>query len=602
MSDSPSDNGRPDFFNYTDDALTGSIAHAIRQNNKNTLLQLLKKRKRNPLPLPADNRRWTALHVAASRPEYKDCLELLFEYRDSILIDINDQTFEGETPLYIACVNGCEDSVEILLQNGCDPYKKTLENDTALLAAVANGSLKIVESLLNYPENINQPDMQGLTPLHLAALYGYLEISNILLEKGADIRSKDLYHHLPLHLACQNNYFDVARLLLKSDLTTINYPNDAGITPLMFAVENCDMKVVRFLLENGAKTDTCDKKGRMALHFAAYRGNAELLQFVLQSTDASSIEQCVSNIPNVLKAEQTLFSLTCCAIYSENVECLEILISSKLSKNILKTPHVERDGCFCVIYSPLAYLFKTISEPNDELLNAYLQLLLKHKITMLDEFFKTFQIKWPQRELRFIHPFFYIIDFKRPIFKQHLYLNLLIANGVNIDYCLQCYHDNSQPFPTFTDYKHYYEPLDSAIFFKEVEILKLLISTSVILEPNIVSVQFNPIPNIFTYSRCMMFEKLEEYREIFQYLISLKPVYFTQFQLRGRDDQTDLPRYPYSTIQEEFSKSTLQQLCRTVIRQHLREYTLEDNLRNFKRKIMELPLPTSLKDYLLFKE
>lgn len=579
MSDPSSDDTSPDFFNYTDGALTGSISQAIRQNDTNTLRQLLKKRKKNPLPLSADNRKWTALHVAASKPQFKECLELLIEYRDNIILDIDGVTFLGETALHIACRNGCEESVLILLQNGCDPYIVTLEEESALHIAVDMGNSKMVSALMDYPKNINCGNWQRFTPLHEAVLGGHVEIISILLANKARVFVTDCEGNLPLHWACSKRNFDIVRRLVESDLTTINVVNCEGITPLMMASKNHDVEDVRFLLENGAKMEICDKYGRMALHFAADQGNAPLLQFLLDSTDESCIEESLLKTQEALSGTVDVISLVGYAIYSGSVECLEVLVSSKLPKNFLQLPLRENE----VVFSPLALLFDISHTLGTEKLNSYLQLLLKHKITMV----KIQCLFWS--EIRC--PFWRIVENFPSFSEQQHYFNLLNANDITIDYNLQCYCDITLPFSDFSEYLICYPAIAETIFNGQVEIVKLLVSDSVILEPDKLICSVTSSKSRFMI---LMSRSPEKYREMYRYLISLKPIYYMESRARA-----DLSIF--SSPDEEFSTSKLKQLCRSTIRDLLRDYTIEDNLSNFKKKIMELPLPPSLKDYLLFK-
>ena len=131
--------GEPDI------SLDEAMVRAIRQNDARTLRKLLKKRKRNRVPLAADERGWTALHLAASRPESKECLELLLQLDDSI-VNLNAQTVRWRTAIYsIATKKGCEENVLLLLQRGCKPYKFT-----ELKIAASQANIKIVEYLLKY--------------------------------------------------------------------------------------------------------------------------------------------------------------------------------------------------------------------------------------------------------------------------------------------------------------------------------------------------------------------------------------------------------------------------------------------------------------------
>jgi len=208
---------------------------------------------------------------------------------------------------------------------------------------------------------------------------------------------------------------------------------------------------------------------------------------------------------------------------------------------------------------------------------------------MIDEFLSEFQVKWPV-DVEFYHPFERLIEHADTDLQKQ-YFDLLIANGVTTDYCLRCYHDNTRPFDTFTDYDTYYRPVIRLIrsYLTDFEMFEQLIYNSVILEPD------KLLAYIIRYDRQVWFSM----DHIYKYLTRLKPINCIWELIRSSDSEDN--RYMRGMASKEFSRCTLQQLCRTAIRQQLREPSLGDNLRNFRGRIFELPLPNSMKDYLLFK-
>ncbi|KAK7574024.1 hypothetical protein V9T40_011215 [Parthenolecanium corni] len=637
------------------------IFDAVHQNNTDGLIQILKKRKRYPFRLATNDEKWTALHVAASKSEYRKCLELLLQrdcYGKHGLDYRHKQTNLGETALHIACKHGCEENVLILLQRGCDPEKKTfLTGDAALHIAAFNGYMKIVRYLLNYRANIDVKNNKGYTPLHLAAVAGHYDITGILLTNGANILSLDNDGNLPLHFACEKGTIDIVCILLEDNLTSLNYQNSGGITPFMFAISNFNAHGIQYLLNIGARTDICDKLDRMALHFATSLSGVDIFSLLLRSTCKTYAEQyCVSNLLKGLNYELTnfmyeLYTFTCLTIRM-GPDYLNALLDSHLPKSVLQMPLLQYDIFVFrksrFVFSPLAYLFYHFMDEKTEAFDQCLDLLLKHKITMIDEFQRILGTNWPTSMIDFVHPFSILITKSTWSINKEHYFNLLIENNISTDYCLQCYHDNDKPFSTFYKYKIYYGPVIYAIETFNVEIVKLLISNSTILEPDILCNYL-----IMGYSKvCRCRNDQEKARNLYKYLINLKPVYhkwnpqnrtyydserprlflpaaeiidaseLVQFYqsvnydfqkpplcIIGGDlgaswmrNRLPLSKFAYITPTEEFSSVTLQQLCRTAIRKQLREPTLGDNLRNFGRKILELPLPNSLKDYLLFKK
>ncbi|XP_068670016.1 BRCA1-associated RING domain protein 1-like isoform X2 [Montipora foliosa] len=103
------------------------------------------------------------------------------------------RTKHGETPLHVAAMKGCVESVRKLLTEGADPNTKDYEGWTPLHEACNHGYLFIVELLLDHGAMIDTPGGSDHdTPLHDAVTNGRLEVAKLLVRRGAprDIRNK----------------------------------------------------------------------------------------------------------------------------------------------------------------------------------------------------------------------------------------------------------------------------------------------------------------------------------------------------------------------------------------------------------------------------
>jgi len=65
-------------------------------------------------------------------------------------------------------------------------------------------------------------------------------------------------------------------LLLQAGIDP-NYKNRFGETPLLHAVENCDIKLTEKLLKAGANPNTPDSRGATPLRAAHDRGNSDIV-------------------------------------------------------------------------------------------------------------------------------------------------------------------------------------------------------------------------------------------------------------------------------------------------------------------------------------
>lgn len=316
------------------------LHEAFYRHDLKTVRRILKE---EPPSTEVDNFKRYLLNVLVSEPDTSMSFQHFLALSKSPIFDIEAETApEDATGLHLACSNICMKYVRRLLKEDADPHETLLETYSALYYAVRTKNLRIVKSFLNCAENIDYAGSKGRTALHLSAKFGHLDVSRILLKRGANPRIINHDFNTPLHCAIKTGHVDIAHLLVKKcDLITRNLPDRSGMTPLMMAAKNNDSEGVRMLLENGAKVEICDIHGQMALHFVALIGNAELLALMLQLSDTSSVEKETLNVQSSLKWYHNLISLTCCAIRSGNIKCLEVLVTSKFSKGFLQTPHIE---------------------------------------------------------------------------------------------------------------------------------------------------------------------------------------------------------------------------------------------------------------------
>lgn len=90
----------------------------------------------------SDNRGWFPLHEAATIG-HNGCLHVLLEHNSDNLL--NSRAYSGETPIFLASVNGHVDCVKTLLEFGADVNVMNDEEVNLLVAAVKGGSQECFE-------------------------------------------------------------------------------------------------------------------------------------------------------------------------------------------------------------------------------------------------------------------------------------------------------------------------------------------------------------------------------------------------------------------------------------------------------------------------
>ena len=165
-----------------------------------------------------------------------------------------------------------------------------IDVEVELHSSVIEGDFKTTNRTLSkYSQrrdktSINKFDESGRTCLSNAIILGNLDIVRILLEApGIDVNIKDqVSNYAPLHHACYISSVPIIQLLLQIDDANVNIETDNKLTPLMKACEIGNNDVVALLIKIGnADPEKCDKEGWNSLFYAAYSGNIQTVQYLL---------------------------------------------------------------------------------------------------------------------------------------------------------------------------------------------------------------------------------------------------------------------------------------------------------------------------------
>ena len=183
-------------------------------------------------------------------------VQMVLERND---VEVDRRGRWGETPFYRAIQRGRLVEAQMLLNAGADPNLPNTNSQTPLSWAAAEGCEESLELVLQQPTiALDLIDISGRTPLARAAENGHTKIVRLLLAKGANIESLDNEKRSALCLAAANGHKVVVKLLLKNN-AQINVQDRKGNTPLALATENNHDAVVRLLLENGADPELPDE-------------------------------------------------------------------------------------------------------------------------------------------------------------------------------------------------------------------------------------------------------------------------------------------------------------------------------------------------------
>lgn len=172
-----------------------------------------------------------------------------------------------------------EAGAENLIDAGADV------NSGALQIAATNGYLRTLKKLVAKGANINAEDGIGRTVLHTAIGLQNKELINFLLENGANPnvlgdKGDSFYCRSPLMSAVENGDIDLIKLLFskKADpnLTCLN-----GKNALRIALINGKIEIFEMLVKAGANVKAVDENGENNLMYAVRYGNVGTVRFMI---------------------------------------------------------------------------------------------------------------------------------------------------------------------------------------------------------------------------------------------------------------------------------------------------------------------------------
>ena len=222
----------------------------------------------------------SCLHLAAQNGHFEICKALLQKYN----FDIHTTDDSSWTALHGAAWGGDVELLQDLIENGSDVFSETKDGRSCLHVAAERGHLKICRALLqNYDFDVYARDDSGLSVLHLAAWGGDLELFEYLVENGSDIFSKIKDGGSCLHLAAENGQFKICKALLQKYNFDIHATDDSSWTALHSAAWSGDLELLQYLIENGSDIFSETNDGRSCLHLAAKRGHLKICRALLQN-------------------------------------------------------------------------------------------------------------------------------------------------------------------------------------------------------------------------------------------------------------------------------------------------------------------------------
>jgi len=222
------------------------------------------------------------LYFAASYHHTRIVELLLNKYK--AIVDLS--TFDGSTPLHVACEQGFTDVVQLLIDHQANVNAKMNDGTTALMLACQNGHYPIVELLISTNRcDIKIQRLDGVTALFLVVQHGHEKIFDYLLDKIDQIREIiDLAREdgaTPLFKACQKGYESLVKkiLTMKPNLTLLKNGESCLHAATMFN----HASIVQNLLDHGANPLLNNWEGMTAVDLAKEAQIKDILDLLMKA-------------------------------------------------------------------------------------------------------------------------------------------------------------------------------------------------------------------------------------------------------------------------------------------------------------------------------
>ncbi|XP_004867613.2 NF-kappa-B inhibitor alpha [Heterocephalus glaber] len=171
------------------------------------------------------------LHLAIIHEEKALTMEVIRQVKGDLAF-LNFQNNLQQTPLHLAVITKQPEITQALLEAGCDPELRDFRGNTPLHLACEQGCLASVGVLTQtctaqrLHSILQATNYNGHTCLHLASIHNYLGIVELLVSLGADVNAQEPCNgRTALHLAVDLQNPDLVSLLLKcgADVNRVTY-------------------------------------------------------------------------------------------------------------------------------------------------------------------------------------------------------------------------------------------------------------------------------------------------------------------------------------------------------------------------------------------
>lgn len=184
--------------------------------------------------------------------------------------------------LFTAACYGYDEALDFLILQGVNVSSVSGELGTALNVAARANNVAAASKLLKKGCNVESPSKQYGRPFETACRKAHGNMVRLLVQYGADIDAEDVNGQTELIHAVSEGKDDIVDLLLLlgASVTKTDRQEMSALHHAARSAHSSPASLDR-LVKHGAKTDSGDSYRWTALHWAAYRGQTDMVARLL---------------------------------------------------------------------------------------------------------------------------------------------------------------------------------------------------------------------------------------------------------------------------------------------------------------------------------